>query len=137
MRRRNLKGGVNSIDKSDSKISTVILGNWVISNIRPIDFSGFINKKTGIRQKFCFQVLLLLCYRDEMRTSKSELVHITNGLFISVDRAIDYLVDLGFARMIGKPRLIIPFNAYKIDKGYVITILGKLAVKKIIEKVIV
>lgn len=47
---------------------------------------------------------------------------------------IKQLLDLALVREVKKPRLIIPFQRYKVDKGYILTAKGEQLLRKILVK---
>lgn len=49
-----------------------------------------------------------------------------------VQRSLPALIKLGYVDTRGRPRLIIPFQRYKVDKSYVITATGEMLLRKVI-----
>lgn len=118
---------VNTPLPIDQNYNSRLLGIYDYLACRDIvnEVIGSVGKVKGMT---IFNTLVLV--RRYPRLSKFQLISYSNTE--SIKRCIPILVNLGYVRGIGKPRLIIPFQAYKIDTGYVITASGEAILRKII-----
>lgn len=113
----------------DELYNIALIGKFIASNKIIRSVMGDVGKVKGTTT---FSTLLLV-YLYPRYTIK-QLSAITNQL--SVERSISILLRLNYIRVIGKPRLIVPFQRFKVDKGYVITPAGEAILRKIVSSIV-
>lgn len=113
------KLGINTLPADDycNNVILIPLGKYLTL---PLDrIRAFIPERRGFRSSACLDLLVIInCNPRLAITRVSSLMHSNPYKAI---KNVAYLMSLGYVRQIGKPRLIIPFQRFKIDKGYVIT----------------
>jgi len=90
----------------------------------------YIPDKKGIRASNCFELLILISANP--RTTQWYLRFVTNSTGFTISKNVNYLLELSLIKQIGKPRLIVPFQKFKVDKGYVITPAGEKLLREIL-----
>jgi predicted transcriptional regulator len=86
------------------------------NSIRAKEFRKYFDVvKPGV----IFKVLISLYVKPSQSKTALQLKARVNGDTIA--NSIEYLLSQGYIKKVNKPRLIIPFQAYKIDVGYRIT----------------
>lgn len=116
---------INAVNHTDNTYDTAL--------IYYTDLVAFDRKKVAelipdIRSFTCFKILMLIDRYP--RSCESDLIHYSKNY--TAKRYIAILISLDLIRVIGKPRLIIPFQKFKVDKGYVITDKGKTVLRKLL-----
>jgi hypothetical protein len=112
-------GGVSSVSINDEHINRLIIVANKINGLRPALIEPHIPRKQGLRSTFAFQCLLNI--NVVPRLTKAGLARSFNTCRQSTCHTIDYLNELGLVYELGKPRLIIPFQRFKVDTAYNIT----------------
>ena len=124
--------GVSPVNTNDEGINALIIAAIKINSIRPALMNPYIPIKQGLRNTFAFQCLLNI--RVTPRLTKTAYARSFNTSKHSTYHAIDYLMELGLVSELGKPRLIIPFHRFKIDKGYRITPKGNNVIEAVLKE---
>ena len=112
-------GGVSPVSVNDEGIKCLILAANKLSSFSPSFINPYIPIKQGLRNTFAFQCLLNVKVTPLL--TKTAYARSFNTNKQSTRHAIDYLKELGLVSELDKPRLIIPFKSYKVDKVYCIT----------------
>lgn len=116
------------LDKSiyDTVISLTSLFEFDKMRVRE-----YIPEDGRVKSMTCFKLLLLVVKYPG--SSSTALLKYSNNrtAFLATDR----LLSFDLIRVIGKPRLIKPFQRFKVDKGYVITDKGKQVLVKILSSI--
>jgi hypothetical protein len=129
---KGLKIGIDTPLKHSEKVSPQILQAYRVLT-KPLSIiREYIPEVKGIKSSFCFKLMVIIACNE--RITEGCIRAILNGAKeSSVRPANNRLISLGYIREVNKPRLIIPFQAYKIDKGYMITPKGKSALNKMLD----
>jgi hypothetical protein len=124
--------GINTPSKEYTTNETLLLQAYKLFTTPHRLIREYIPEKRGVRSTFCFKVLVIIACNE--RVTETGIRAILNGTKeTGVKSANERLCDLGLIRPVNKPRLIIPFQAYKIDKGYMITPKGKSALNRMLD----
>ncbi len=115
-------GRVSPVNINDERINCLILATNKINNIQPVIIEQYIPRKQGLRSTFAFQCLLNI--KVEPRLTKTGYARSFYTCRQSTCHAIDYLKELDLVYEFGKPRLIIPFQCFKVDTAYNTTLKG-------------
>ena len=110
---------VNPVNTRDEGINAIIIAANKLNCLSPAFISAYIPIKRGLRNTFAFQCLLNVKVTPLL--TKTAYARSFNTNKQSTRHAIDYLKELGLVSELDKPRLIIPFKSYKVDKVYCIT----------------
>lgn len=119
----------NSGNKQNKGIDSVTAEqpNYTSWDTRLISITDYIERPTVIKDtnritgRSLTNVLLFV-----MRYPRSTGNQIRNSVSnYTMYKALPILLEMGYIREIGKPRLIKPFQRFKVDRGYMITDLGK------------
>lgn len=121
--------GVTTPYITDAEITAEILIYIKIAFIPATIITQYIPFKDGLRVRTLLNLLMLIKVLNN--PSKAMLLRVGCMGQESTQHGLAYLVKLGLIRICGKPRLIIPFQAYKIDKGYTITVKGENVIRRI------
>ena len=122
--------GVSPAAVNDKGINDVIIAACKLNSLSPALINPYIPQRAGIRNTFAFQCLLNINVTP--RLTKTAYANSFNKCKQSTCLAIDYLIELGLVSELGKPRLIIPFQRFKIDTAYTITPKGSKVVAEIL-----
>lgn len=101
-----------------------------LNSLSPTLINLHIPQKAGIRNTFTFQCLLNINLAPQL--TKTAYANSFNKCKQSTYLAIDYLKELGLVSELGKPRLIKPFQRFKIDTVYAITPKGSKIITEIL-----
>lgn len=114
---------VTTITTYCNDIQTLLTAYSRVAFIPAAVITKHIPYNERLRVKTSFNILVIV----KLLGSPSRAAILQHGMLGigSTQYALAYLVRLGFIRTCGKPRLIKPFQRYKIDTGYVITPLGE------------
>lgn len=104
----------------------IILTNHIIATEA---IRAHISDIKGLTGRSCYNILLLI-YRFPRRSAQvlEDMAHA--GV---LRRSLPRLQELGYIKAIGRPRLIVPFQKFKVDRGWVITDSGVMVIKNIFE----
>ncbi len=126
------EGEVIPSTPDDILLNRMLLLACRLNSISPVLIDQYIPRKYGLRNTFAFRCLMhIKAHPGLTKTGYSRLYSTCQQ---ATCHSIDYLNSLGLVREIGKPRLIIPFQAYKIDRAYKVTLRGKKVVKDILDR---
>ena len=127
----DLNGGADVAQLPNEYINFLLLAVCKIGNISSKQLQPFIPAKTGLRNTFVFKCLLnVYVYPRQTKTCYSKTFHTCQS---ATANAIEYLVTLGLIQLIGRPRLITPFQTYKVDNAYKVTLKGGLIIKNVLD----
>jgi len=122
--------GVSPANINDKDINRLIIAANKLNNLRPALIDLYIPRRSGIRNTFAFQCLLNIYIAP--RLTKTACATSFNTCRQSTCHTIDYLKELGLVRECGKPRLIIPFQRFKVDTAYKITPKGNKVITEVL-----
>lgn len=122
--------GVNPATGNDKGINCLIIAACKLNNLSPALINPYIPRRAGVRNTFAFQCLLNINVTP--RLTKTAYANSFNKCKQSTCHTIDYLKELGLVSELGKPRLIIPFQKFKIDTTYAITPKGSNVITEIL-----
>lgn len=123
---------VNLATTDHSMLKRLLLLACKINSISPIVIDRYIPRRYGLRNTFAFRCLLHINISPGM--TKTAYSKSFNTCQQATCHAIDYLNALGLIREMGKPRLLIPFQKYTVDKAYKITPKGIKVIKDVFDK---
>lgn len=118
----------------DELIKRAITDYFLITNITTSKIRGCMPIPKGYRVRYAFKVLIAI--QGLKRPSKTNLVNYMSAGTTSLIKMVDWLYAEGYIKDVPKPRLIKPFQKYKVDKGYILTDKGKQCLYKIISTVV-
>ena len=121
---------VTTVTVNDKGINDVIIAACKLNSLSPALIDPHIPRRPGIRNTFAFQCLLSINVTPWL--TKTAYANSFNRCKQSTCHTIDYLKELGLVSELGKPRLIIPFQKFKIDTAYTITPKGSKVVAEIL-----
>jgi hypothetical protein len=116
----------------DEHIKRVIVAACKLNGMSPALVNPHIPQRNGLRNTFVFMCLLSI-YASP-RLTKTAYAKAYNNCQQATCHAIDYLKELGLARVVPKRRLIKPLQRYKIDVGYEMTSKGFKVITDILTK---
>ncbi|WP_295655754.1 hypothetical protein [uncultured Mucilaginibacter sp.] len=114
--------GVRPVNGNDENINRLIIAACKLNSLSPALIEPYIPRRTGLRNTFAFQYLLNINVNP--RLTKTAYANMFNTCRHSTCHVIDYLKELGLVYELGKPRLIKPFQRFKVDTAYNITTKG-------------
>lgn len=123
-------GAVRPININDKDINRLIIAANKLNSLSPTLINPYIPIKHGLRNTFVFQCLLNI--HVSPRLTKTAYAASFNTCKQSTCHAIDYLKELGLVYELGKPRLIIPFQRFKVDKAYRSTPKGNTVIAEVL-----
>lgn len=121
---------VNTTIPNYNNIHSQLITHFTIATISIALLNKHLPGKQGIRIRTLFNCLVAVYLMD--RASKFNICNKYNYNERSVSCSLCHLLELKLIRSIGKPRLIVPFQKFKVDVGYVITPLGEQTIVKIL-----
>lgn len=89
---------------------------------------GELLPSKGVKSITCFKTLVLIWRYPRNSVNELELLSGHSRIINSVS----YLVSVDMISPMGRPRLIIPFQRFKVDTAYVITAKGEGVLRKIL-----
>jgi hypothetical protein len=124
---------VDTITSFDKDMNQAVLLACKLNNISPQQLHPFIPSKAGLRNTFVFKCLLnIYVYPRQTKTFYAKHFHLCQT---AAAKAMEYLCSLGLIKPLGRPRLIIPFQTYKVDTAYQLTVNGKMVIKKVMDSI--
>ena len=114
----------------DEHINRVIIDACKLNGISATLVNQYIPMRYGLRNTFAFRCLLNI--HVSPRLTKTAYARLYNNCQQATCHAIDYLNELGLVCELGIPRLIKPFQRYKVDKGYKVTNKGYKVIKDVL-----
>ncbi len=127
---RERSNGVSPANINDEDINRLIIAANKMNNIRPALINPYIPRKQGLRNAFAFKCLLNINVTP--RLTKTAYARSFNTCRQSTCHTIDYLKELGLVYELGKPRLIKPFQRFKVDTAYNITTKGLQVIRDVL-----
>lgn len=127
-------GEVTPLTRREREILTLINSYARVLSINTAIIKPCMDISLGYRYKYLFQ--LMLTVNGLINPSKSNIIEAVGYCRGSCIRSIDYLHSIGYLRQVPKPRLIKPFQKYKVDNGYQLTDKGREVLYKIIASVL-
>lgn len=124
--------GINPLQDTELFSNTLLISRFITTPLKAI--RKYIPERPLIRVSRCYHLLLVI--KHNPRQSALGLRMLMNSTAQVTDKNTAYLLELGYIRKIGKPRLIIPFQRFKVDTGYVITVRGNSVLAKIFDCVV-
>lgn len=89
-----------------------------------------IPKRPGLRSTTSFKILTFIyCTPATTKQHISDMIDCNNE---AVKRSVEYLLKLGYIRMMPSMRYVKPFNSYKQERTYLITPKGKTVLSKLL-----
>ena len=119
-------GGVTGVPLAEQSLLVHVLGIIKMYNMSAVMLDKHLPRKAVCRQSTAFRVLCVVFGNPMCTKAQVRRYRISSR---SVERCLDYLMSLGYVKAVKKPRLIIPFQAYKIDIGYRVTVKGEIVLK--------
>lgn len=122
--------GANHLSNLSLPINTQILliGKYLTTPLSKI--RKHIPAKRGVSSSHCFRVLVMvLAYPRLTVYGISDLLHTRSK---NVKNGLEYLLQLGYVKSVGTPRLILTMDKYTIDTCYIITPLGRSVIIKLL-----
>ena len=111
--------GVSPVNINDKDIKRLIIAANKLNTLSPALIDLYIPRRLGLRNTFAFQCLLNIYATPQL--TKTAYARSFNTCRQSTCHTIDYLNELGLVCEFGKPRLIVPFQRFKVDIAYNIT----------------
>ena len=123
-------GAVSPGNINDKHINRLIIIANKINGLKPALIDPYIPRKQGLRNTFAFQCLLNINVAP--RLTKTAYARSFSTCRQSTCRTIEYLKELGLVYELGRPRIIIPFQRFKVDTAYSITPKGSQLIRDVL-----
>jgi hypothetical protein len=121
-----------SVSRNDTTINRFLLFACKLNGLGPAAIDPYLPRRVGLRNTTAFKCLIHVQLSPGL--TKAGYSRLYKTCQQSTCHIIDYLLELQLIQTVGKPRLIIPFQAYKIDTGYKITSHGLKVVRSVLDK---
>ena len=112
-------------------LNAIVLHHVNILTLPIAKIKPYMPLSKGYRVKYLLSILMSVKGLKRAVT-KAILINDLSYHGPSLIKSVDYLFKVGYLAKRGKPRLIVPFQKYKIDTGYVITEKGNEVLRKIL-----
>jgi hypothetical protein len=115
----------------ENQIDTMLNAHSRLEYVKIGIIKSYIEAPSYLKVRYLYKILLCIASLD--RPSKAR---ITDRMGISdkgVAKNVDYLYTYGYITKVKRSRLIIPFQKYKFDTGYKLSVKGRSAIYGIIK----
>lgn len=122
---------IDNVIDDDNTYSEVLNSHAIIEYAKISLLKKYIECERGYRVKYLYKILLCIKALDRpTKTGVCDRIGLSPHYGI---KSVDYLFTKGYITKVKRARLIIPFQKYKQDTGYKLSVKGKAAIYAIIK----